>query len=157
MRLDIVQIDNQLKLEIGDVKLQIACVVGHLPAAAGPVELLAWIGATFFVERPQTITPMQDGELGDMATGIVWTHQAGEDALWELRAWSGQGDPFEQLQELLTLRLLAIPQAAERLGVNRSLVTKLCRQGRIPGALKIKGHGWLIPEIGLELYEQGRR
>ena len=149
--------DKSLRLEIGDLTLQIRYVAGAPLPSLQPTETLVWIGATFFAQRPQTITPMSGEELEGKATGIVWTHQAGR-SLWELRAWAdGDGDLFQRLRELLSLRLLTVPQAAARLRVNRLLVTRLCRAGKLPGVLRIEGHGWLIPEASLSSYRRRRR
>ena len=40
-------------------------------------------------------------------------------------------------------------QTAQRLGIDRSNVLRLCRQGRIPGVIKVgegKGGLWLVPK-----------
>jgi len=151
------QKENEWRLEIGDLVLQVTPVAGASLGQLRPAGTLVWIGSTFFVERPQTITPMRGNELEGRAQGIVWTHQAGR-TLWELLAWGDEtGDLFQRWQEILPLRLLTVPQVAQRLGIHRTLVARYCRMGRLSGALKIEGHGWLIPEVGLELYERERK
>ncbi|MBD3293375.1 MAG: helix-turn-helix domain-containing protein [Armatimonadia bacterium] len=41
--------------------------------------------------------------------------------------------------------VLTISQAAERWGRNRRLVQRWCREGRIPGAVRVHARLWLIP------------
>lgn len=49
---------------------------------------------------------------------------------------------------------IPIIEAIHLLGVNRQQATRLCREGKLPGAIKI-GQGWLIPRTSAENYVPG--
>ncbi len=48
--------------------------------------------------------------------------------------------------DVLIPNFLSAKQAAEDLGVTADRVKKLCRAGRIPGAIKLDGTFWIVPK-----------
>ena len=49
--------------------------------------------------------------------------------------------------------LLSVPEAAKVLGVDRTRVNVLCRQGRFAGAAKI-GRNWVIPREAVDNFKR---
>ena len=49
---------------------------------------------------------------------------------------------------------ITISEACPLLGVNRQQATRLCREGKLPGAVKM-GENWLIPRASAEAYQPG--
>ena len=48
-----------------------------------------------------------------------------------------------------TMPEITTTEAAERLGVTRSYINKLLKQGRLPGAYQ-RGRAWIIPEEAID-------
>ena len=49
---------------------------------------------------------------------------------------------------------ISVIDALPLLGVNRQQATRLCREGKLPGAVKM-GANWLIPRTSAEAYTPG--
>jgi len=49
---------------------------------------------------------------------------------------------------------IPISEACSILGVNRQQATRLCREGKLPGAMKL-GARWLVPRASAEDYVPG--